>query len=248
MKKYNLIVVCFILIGFFLVSCEEETKTVVINEANNNAQDFIIEKDTTAIKVLKLPVFIDSTNFLYHPIALERVYDKKDFSVDKFSYESRGLSNNYSSYTFSGVYAGFIVEDMKTGQKVTIIKDEINISSAQIYNKLDHNPRVEFVLYEGYNLDTNKDGKLNYNDLKALFISDLNGANFKKLTLDFEELIGHKFIVENDQLYFQTQKDSNNNGIFDSADGYRNYVVDLNQPVKTAVRYDDQLIKNYNGQ
>jgi hypothetical protein len=244
MKKHKIVSICLILIGVFLISCEENKKTTVLtDEANINVEDFKIEKDSTAIKVLKLPIYIDSTQFLYHPIAIERIYDQEDFSISKSRYKSYDTSANYNHYTFSGAYAGFIVEDMETGNKISVVKEEINISSVRIFNKLEHNPRVEFVIYEGYNLDTNKDEKLNYNDLKALFISDLNGANFTKLTLDFEELNGQKFIVENDQLYFQTQRDINNNGIFDAEDGYRNYVVDLQKELKTAVRYDDQLMK-----
>ncbi|MEP0479902.1 MAG: hypothetical protein ABJD23_06785, partial [Nonlabens sp.] len=139
-------------------------------------------------------------------------------------------------------YAGFIVEDIQTGNKINVINEEITITSATIYNKLENNPRVEFVLYNGHNLDTNKDQQLDYNDLSALFISDLDGTNFTKLTEDFEEFNGQRFIIENDKLYFQTQKDVNGNGIFDSSDNYRNYVVDLTASVKKAVRYDEQLM------
>ncbi|WP_405371027.1 hypothetical protein [Nonlabens sp. Asnod2-A12] len=244
MKKHFNKTVFILCIGLLFMSCDTEQKTTVaIDDTVESAEDFTIKKDSTAIKVLKLPVHIDSTQYLYHAIAIERVAIDDDFSISKSRYGSYGAaSTSYKKYTFSGEYAGFIVEDIQTGNKINVINEGITITSATIYNKLENNPRVEFVLYKGHNLDTNKDKKLNHNDLSALFISDLDGSNFTKLTEDFEEFNGQRFIVENDKLYFQTQKDVNGNGIFDSSDNYRNYVVDLTAPVKKAVRYDEQLM------
>lgn len=228
-----------------LYSCENDSKkAVVIDETMTTADDFKIEQDTTVVKVLKLPVYIDSTQYLYHPVALERVFTTDDnYSLRSYKSAPQYWSSKYSNYTFSGSYANFTVENMATGKKVSVIKDQINISQVNIYNKLDHNPRVEFVLYQGNDLDTNKDQKLDNQDIQALFISNIDGTDFKKLSLDFEELVESKFIVENDKLYFQTQKDTNENGIFENEDGFRNYYVDLTKAMKEAIRYDQSIMK-----
>jgi len=235
---------CF---GIFITSCSSDKKSQIIIDETTVVEDFIIEEDTTMVKVLNLPIHIDSTQYIYHPTSLLYAKGKnkrRGFSISKRSYNQKTSSSNYSHYKFNGKYAGFAVENLKTGKTINITDQEISFSNVRIYNKLEYNPRVEFVLYEGYDLDTNKDGKLDYRDLPALFISNLDGSGFKKLTVDFEEYQSYTFIVENDKLYFQTIKDNNNDGTYENVDEYRNYVVNLKDSIKIATRYDNRVTNN----
>ncbi|MEP0479820.1 MAG: hypothetical protein ABJD23_06370, partial [Nonlabens sp.] len=104
MKKHLNNIVLILCTALLLMSCDSEQKTtVVIDDTVENAEDFTIKKDSTAIKVLKLPVHIDSTQYLYHAIAIERVAIDDDFSISKSRYGSYGAaSTSYNNYTFSG--------------------------------------------------------------------------------------------------------------------------------------------------
>lgn len=229
------------LLSLSLTSCLDDQQPPVIVDENSAVEDFKIEKDTTMVKVLSLPVYIDSTDYIYHPIKLinaAKKDERKSFLSYDNEYSSDNNRNNYASYGFVGAFAGFAVENIKTGNIIKLTNQEIRFSGVRIYNKLEYNPRVEFVIYEGYNLDTNKDSKLDYQDRSALFISNLDGSNFTKLSEDFEEYQNYTFIVENDKLYFQTIKDINKDGRYENNDEYRNYVVDLKASKKIAVRYD----------
>ena len=65
---------------------------------------------------------------------------------------------------------------------------------------------------------TNQDGKLDYNDINTLFISKINGTDFRKLTETNKELIDWKLIESKNRLYFRTIEDTNKDGEFDKKD------------------------------
>jgi hypothetical protein len=45
-----------------------------------------------------------------------------------------------------------------------------------------------------FDLDTNKDGKLDSSDIKCLYLSDISGKKFTKISADFQELIDWNLI------------------------------------------------------
>jgi len=73
--------------------------------------------------------------------------------------------------------------------------------------------------------DTNKDEKIDSNDIKTLYISEIGGDKLTKLTLDFQELIDWNLIESQNRLYFRSIEDTNKNGEFDKKDVvHYNYV------------------------
>ncbi|MBF4986246.1 hypothetical protein FNJ87_18665, partial [Nonlabens mediterrranea] len=110
----------------------------------------------------------------------------------------------------------------------------------QIMTFVEYKFYSRIVLYEGHDLDTNKDERLNYRDVSALFISNLDGSKFKKLSVDFEQYLSYSFLVANDNLYFQTVKDLDGDGKYENDDEFHNYVVDLTKEDKQAIRYDTE--------
>jgi hypothetical protein len=38
-----------------------------------------------------------------------------------------------------------------------------------------------------YDVDTNRDGKLDTSDIKSLYLSDISGKNFTKISANFQE-------------------------------------------------------------
>jgi hypothetical protein len=49
------------------------------------------------------------------------------------------------------------------------------------------------MVYTIYDVDTNRDGKLDTNDIKSLYLSDI-GKNFTKISANFQELIDWNLI------------------------------------------------------
>ena len=76
-------------------------------------------------------------------------------------------------------------------------------------------------------MDSNKDGKLDSNDNKDLYISAIDWSNFKKLSVEFQEFIDWNVIDSQNRLYFRTIEDINKNGAFDKDDKVHYQYVDL---------------------
>src|SRR5690606_38086923 len=94
------------------------------------------------------------------------------------------------------------------------------------------------LVYTLVDSDTNRDGKVNSNDIKTLYISEINGNNFTKLSTDLEELIDWNTIEAQNRLYFRTIEDINKNGSFDKNDLVHYYYVDLKSPEWEVIKHD----------
>jgi hypothetical protein len=83
------------------------------------------------------------------------------------------------------------------------------------------------MVYTVADMDTNKDNKLDNNDIKSLYVSDISGKNFTKISVDFQELIDWNVIDSRNRLYFRTVEDTNKNGAFDKEDRLHYFYLDL---------------------
>lgn len=83
------------------------------------------------------------------------------------------------------------------------------------------------IIYEVISIDSNKDDKLNYSDSKQLFISELDGSNFRKITSEKESLDQYDFSKFENEIYFKTLIDSNGDNKFDDKDTEQWYVFNL---------------------
>lgn len=88
------------------------------------------------------------------------------------------------------------------------------------------------IIYEVISNDSNGDNKLNYGDAKQLYISGLDGSNFNKITSDKESLEQYDFSRRENEIYFKTLIDSNNDNEFDNQDTEQWYVINLEKNSK----------------
>ncbi|MFT7033931.1 MAG: hypothetical protein ACJA2S_002440 [Cyclobacteriaceae bacterium] len=86
--------------------------------------------------------------------------------------------------------------------------------------------------------DTNNNGELNDDDVESLYLSNLNGSNFKKLSFGYQELLDWKILTINKRLYFRTIEDIDKNGEFNKKDEIHHFFVVLEKPKFIAVEYD----------
>ena len=79
--------------------------------------------------------------------------------------------------------------------------------------------------------------KLDDNDIKSLYISTVDGKNFKKLSPDFGELIDWNFVQSTSSIYFRIVEDSDKNGEFETGDKIRYFSVNLLEKELKAEEY-----------
>ncbi|MFC4721769.1 hypothetical protein ACFO5O_05530 [Geojedonia litorea] len=223
----NFIILVFALI--FLTSCGNDEKPKVIYPENGVIEIQELKKDSTRIEIADLPIHIDSTNYLIHPIGeYEIYYGSRSSYFSSSSYGSGSFSfSGYREYEISGNLYNLIFEDIESEKTRMLTDKNIRIKSVRFLNKIFEKTSKQILVYRVLDKDTNRDNKLNDSDISTLYISNIDGTKFTKLTAEFHELIDWDIVPIKNRLYFRSIEDSNRNGDFDKEDKISYQFIDL---------------------
>ena len=222
----------FSLSTIFLLSCfHREQPTLVYDEDG----DIIVPasaNDSTDIErdpILDLPIRFDSINFLLHPVGqLGQLKYKGKFRSEYGSGSQTDFSLSQSwENSISGLMCNIIFEDLRTGTRRSLTEQKIEIRKIHYANELFEMNGSQYLVYQVIDFDTNQDQLLNDKDIKSLYLSNIDGSEFRKLNKDLSEVIAWKILPRLERMYFRTVEDSNKNGDFDKDDRFSNYYGDL---------------------
>ena len=224
MKNYFLYI-AIVFVGLF-VSCkkEEAEKPKVTYETTSKVKPEVVS-DANQIEVADLPINMDETNFLIHPIGVMSGNGKGI----KSSYDSeQGFTvSNYGEYQITGYLKNLKFQEIGKDTIYALTDKQILIETATYLKTFADKSKQQLLVYTLADMDTNKDGKLDSNDIKSLYISTITGQKFTKLSADFQELIDWKIIESKNLLYFRTIEDTNKNGEFDAKDSVQYQFINL---------------------
>lgn len=227
-----------ILLGL-LTNCSDPSPKVVYDNAADTTDNNTIE-DTTAITVAGLPIHFDSTKYLIHPIG-QFSPEKKGSSLylSKTKSGSGKLAIAYKSgYTVSGDLENLKFQHLDTSGFLTLTDNSIKIRSFTFLRSIFNATKKQILVYSISDNDSNKDGKLDHNDIESLYISDIDGLNFKKLSPELHELVDWHVMEIQNRIYFITSEDIDKNGKFDKSDQLRYYYVDLSKGNYPVIEYN----------
>ena len=225
----HIIILAFI--KLFIVSCGNEEKPKVIYPENGNAQTSELKKDSTLIEIADIPIHIDSTQYLIHPIGEYKMYGSRGKSYfGSSNYGSGSFSiSSYNRYEITGDLHNLKFQKIDSENLTTLTKQNIRIKSITFLRDIFDNTNKQILVYRILDKDSNQDNKLDDNDINTLYISNIDGTNFTKLTAEFQELIDWKVIGIMNRLYFRSIEDTNKNGEFDKEDKVHYQYIDFNQ-------------------
>jgi len=233
----NIIILGIILI--FLTSCGNDEKPKVIYPKNEGIETTELKKDSTLIEIADIPIHIDSTKYLIHPIGEYRM----DGSIGKVyfgssSYDSGRFSiTNYNRYEITGNLHNLKFQELDSENLTSLTTKNIRIKSITFLRDIFDNTKKQILIYRVLDKDTNRDNELDDNDLETLYISNIDGSEFEKLTSEFQELIDWKEIGIKNRIYFRSIEDSNENGEFDKDDKVHYQYVDFNSDKRIVTEY-----------
>jgi hypothetical protein len=224
MKKHILYI--SLIFAATLVCCkkEEADKPKVIYENPPKVKQEAAV-DTNQIEVADLPVSMEGTNFLIHPIGVISGTGK---GIKSSSDADQSFTvSNYGEYQITGYLKNLKFQEIGSDSIYALTDKQVLIETATYLKTFADKSKQQLLLYSLADMDTNKDGKLDNNDIKSLYISTISGQRFTKLSADFQELIDWKIIESKNVLYFRTIEDTNKNGEFDAEDNLQYHVVNL---------------------
>ena len=224
MKKHVLYIT-LVFIGLFVSCKKEETEKPKVTYETTSKVKPIFAVDTNQIEVADLPINMEGTNFLIHPIGV--MSGNRKGIKSSYNSEDSFTVSNYGEYQITGYLKNLKFQEIGKDTIYALTDKQILIATATYLKSFADKSRQQLLVYSLADMDTNKDGKLDNSDIKSLYISTLSGQKFTKLSVDFQELIDWKIIESKNLLYFRTIEDTNKNGEFDAEDSVQYQFVNL---------------------
>jgi hypothetical protein len=226
----NLLKISASIILLLFISCKEESDKPKVTYEKPTQAILVSKVSPLQIRVADLPFQMPGTNYLIHPIA--------DLSISGGSLKTRSESStnanevnfkisNYSEYEITGYLRNMQFQEIGTDSLRPLSLKPVLIQTATYLKSVSDRVKQQVMVYTLADMDTNKDGKLDENDVKSLYLSEISGERFTKITADFQELIDWKLIESKNRLYFRTIEDNNKNGYFDKSDVIHYHYIDL---------------------
>ena len=239
-----------------LTACDEHNKKQQIDYSQENPQSLSIDSilmDTSLTLKANFPISFDSVRILVHPVGFVSVEDnyrsKSRFDMKSSSGSGDILPTVLSSATndvIRGSMTHLLFEDIQT-QTIRSLSDKVlNIRSVVYLRDLAKKSNKHFLFYTLQDLDTNKDNKLDIDDITCLYISNLDGTSFTKITPAAHQLYDVKWENWCSRYYFQTIEDINKDGLFDKRDKFHYFYIDFLKEPYEVVEYIplDKIIYN----
>lgn len=211
------------------VSCREEVqKPKVIYDASNKT-NVSVKADSSQIEIADLPIQMEGTNYLIHPVGDLRVYErgsKARFGSSSVNDVSFNISN-LGEYEITGYLQNLKFQKIDSDSIHALSDKPVLILTATYLKTVADKTQNKVMVYTLTDSDTNKDGKVDTGDIKTLYLSDVSGENFTKISADLEELVDWSLVESKNRLYFRTIEDTNQNGQFDKNDVLHYNYIDL---------------------
>ncbi len=220
-----------------LLSCNKKETPKVKYESAKNLEKVIVKKDTSQIEIADLPIQMEGTNYILHPIGKVRLSEDYKQSNSKNLNVSSYVISNYNRFELTGYFDNIKFQHLDSTATHLLTDKQIQIQTATFLNTTEVKIGKKYLVYTLADMDSNKDGDLDENDIKSLYLSFSNGQNFIKLSIDFQEVIDWNLLKSKNRLYFRSIEDINKNGAFDKTDKLHYFFVDLNSKGLKAEEY-----------
>jgi len=238
MKNIRLIAVAA-LAFIALTACKKEAskpKKVTYNRSKVAAAPKKL--DSTQIKVADLPIHMEGTKYLIHPVGDIRIYDDAGRSYGSSRGAVSYAISNYNRYEITGYFENIKFQHVDSTALKPLTDKKLQIQTVTYLDGIARKGKKQILVYALVDSDTNQDGKVDANDIKSFYISNIDGSHFKKLSGDVQELLDWNVIEAQHKVYFRTLEDINKNGAFDKNDAVHYHYADLLSDEWTVTDYE----------
>jgi hypothetical protein len=222
-----------------LASCKEnQEKPKVTYDASNKGKS-IAKTDSTLIAIADLPIQMEGTDYLIHPVGDLSIREKGiktrygSSSVNDLSF----TISNYGENEITGFLQNLKFQRVDSDSIKTLTDKPVLIQTATYLKSVSDKTKNQIMVYTMVDMDTNKDGKLDTSDIKALYLSQISGDKLTKISDSYQELIDWNLVESKNCLYFRTVEDTNKNGQLDKMDVVHYNYVDLSKKDWRVISY-----------
>ena len=223
-----------------IVSCQKEVEKPKVIYDSSSKNTMAPKLDSSKVEIADLPVVMEGTDYLIHPIGDLRIYERGT----KSKYGSSAVNDvsftisNVAQYEITGFLQNLKFQKIDSDSIKKLTDKPVLIQTATYLKSVADKTNNQIMVYTMVDMDTNKDGKVDTSDIKALYLSEISGEKFTKISYDFQELIDWKLIGSKNRLYYRTIEDTNKNGEFDKKDVINYYYIDLSKKEWKIIAYE----------
>lgn len=219
--------ICIVLLTLF-ASCGQQPKIDYEEKIDTTSVVDDRVKDTTKILVSELPIKFDSTDILIFAIGLVDLQERGGYSkIGSGSYGSSDIASSYFNQDYLiGNFINLVFQDKGRNERKLTDK-KILIRNVNFLREIFSKTKAGYLLYSISDRDSNGDKELSHSDLEALYISKIDGTDFKKITKELHEFYDYKLIKGECKVYFRTLEDKNKDGELNNQDKFHYYYIDF---------------------
>ncbi len=179
----------------------DSTKTKFRDQAISFTQPVLIDtlKQTYLVAVSQVNLHERDEINQHEPLAIKKM-------------TSGSGSRNYRRFDRTGNYNNLVIHDGKTGEQKAVFNRRINIT--EFFNTVIKDQHLLFV-YGSFE-DSNRDRKLDEDDLSALFIYNIDSEQLNEISFERMSVYSTYTMIDSTSLVLKMRYDKNNDGEIDS--------------------------------
>ncbi len=223
----------------FFIGCFPDNKNISYDDEKIVEESNILE-DSSYMKSINMPIHFDSVEYIIFPLTFVKNAERKSLKRGSYNYESWGYYSASEGYNrevsdgYVGDFYNLIFQNTKTDEIKYLTNDRIIGNKFRYLREVYQKTGKKYIVLEIRDKDTNKDGEIDNQDIISLYICEISGSKLQKLSPENQNLLGWKIDNQLNKLYFQTRKDINKDGVFDTKDSTLLYFVNLSKNIKTS--------------
>lgn len=216
------------LIICLFLSCGEIKRSKTVLGYENEIEPVELEKDSSVLEVADIPVNFDSTQYLLHPVGGFSVYWGEKIYTKSGGHSSAMYSvSGRSRDQIHGKMHNILFQSLESDSLTPLTDKNIRIKQVNFLRSVFNSTGQQVLVYRILDADTNGDEVLTDADVQSLYISRVDGQEFRKLTADAFQLINWEELSTNSRLYFRALEDSDKDGKFGKQDQLHYYYIDF---------------------
>ena len=190
MRTLSHLLLLFVSILFFSCKKEKETPKVIYEEQKESSELAAQRNDTASIKIADLPILMEGTKYLIHPVGDVRVYDNfsKVYGSSKTNQVSYAISN-YNRFELTGYFDNLKFQHIDSTNVCALTTRKVQIQTVTYLNDLAAKTKKQILVYSLVDSDTNRDGEIDQNDIKSLYLSNVDGTMLTKISDNLNSIL-----------------------------------------------------------
>ena len=218
---FGLISIISITINDFLRYSYKDEPTGILSE--EKIEELQKENKRQQVISYQIPKLIDTLNQVYIiPVSHKTLDEAEDIDTKTMALLSSSNDYNYESddrysRSYYGDYNNAIIYNQKNGQSKKLFDKRVNFDGIDTEYFSDD----ILLIFRVSEKDTYKDGVINLQDFKSLYIYSMNEKKLKKIESNGMDVYGYKFLNDSKNLIIQFGIDKNDNGKYE----------DYNEPI-----------------